>query len=147
MSDKPAVASFPRRDEHGRAVSLRELLFAGVGGLVIAMIGLLVIDGALALFGLSSFGSAPGWLALILPALIFFDDLKGWRGYPVRFAVAFLAAVLGIGTGLLVVGQISGAPPLLSGALGALIAVVVYSPAWFLGVRWTTGQHSEMGSS
>jgi hypothetical protein len=146
MSDKPAVQSFPRRDEHGRAISLAELAVAGVGGLLIALVGLLIIDGILALLKAASFGSAPGWLALILPALIFFDDLRGWRGYGVRFAVAFLAAVVAIGIGLLVAGQITG-PPLLTGAIGALIAVVVYCPAWFFGVRWSTGQHSEMGSS
>src|SRR5215467_7822442 len=146
MSDKPAVQSFPRRDEHGRAVSLREFAFAGVGGLVIASIGLLIIDAILALLKASSWGSAPGWLALILPALIFFDDLRGWRGYGVRFAVAFLAAVVAIGLGLLVAGVIYG-PQLLTGAIGALVAVVIYCPAWFFGIRWSTGQYSEMGSS
>jgi hypothetical protein len=134
MSEKAAVQSFPRRDEHGRAVSLRELVFAAVGSLIIALVGLLVIDGVLALFGLASFASAPGWLSLILPALIFFDDLRGWKGYAIRFAVAFVAGV-------------THAAPLVSGAVGALVAVLVYSPAWFFGVRWSTGQHSEMGSS
>jgi hypothetical protein len=146
MSDKPAVAAFPRRDEHGRAISLAELAMASVGGLVVAFIGLLIIDGILALLKIGSFATAPGWLALILPALVFFDDLRGWRGYPVRFAVAFVTAVVAIGIGLLVAGQISAAP-LLTGALGALVAVVIYCPAWFFGVRWSTGQHSEMGSS
>lgn len=146
MSEKAAVQSFPRRDEHGRAVSLRELVFAAVASLIIALVGLLVIDGVLALFGLSSFASAPGWLSLILPALIFFDDLRGWKGYAIRFAVAFLAAVVSIVLGLLVAG-VTHASPLVSGAVGALVAVLVYSPAWFFGVRWSTGQHSEMGSS
>ena len=146
MSEKATVQSFPRRDGHGRAVSLRELVFAAVGSLVIALVGLLVIDGVLALFGLSSFASASGWLALILPALIFFDDLRGWKGYAIRFAVAFLTAAVSIVLGLLVAG-VTHASPLVSGAVGALVAVVVYSPAWFFGVRWFTGQHSEMGSS
>ena len=145
MSEKATVQSFPRRDEHGRAVSLRELIFAAVGGLLIALVGLLIIDGVLALFGLGSFASAPGWLALILPALIFFDDLRGWRGYGVRFAVAFLCAGAAIMLGLLAAG-LTHAAPLVSGAVGALVAVVVYSAAWFFGVRWVTGQHSEMGS-
>src|SRR5215475_865781 len=104
MSDKPTVQSFPRRDEHGRAVSLREFAFASVGGLVVALVGLLIIDGILALLHASAWGSAPGWLALILPALIFFDDLRGWRGYAIRFAVAFLAAVVAIVLCLLAAG-------------------------------------------
>jgi hypothetical protein len=147
MSDKPAAQNFPRRDEHGRAISVAELTFAALGGLMIAFVALLIIDGVLAVFGLATFLTAPGWLGLILPALVYFDDLRGWRGHAVRFAVAFLAAVAGIGLGLLVAGQFDGLPPLVTGAIGALIATVVYSPAWFFGVRWSTGQHSEMGSS
>ena len=146
MSEKSTVQNFPRRDENGRAVSLREFFFAAVASLLVAFVGLLVIDGVLALVGLSSFASAPGWLALILPALIFFDDLRGWKGHAIRFAVAFLAAVVAIVLGLLAAG-LTHAAPLVSGAVGALVAVVVYSPAWFFGVRWFTGQHSEMGSS
>ena len=146
MSDKPVLPSFPRRDKHGRAVSLAELTFAGVGSAIIGLLGVAIVDGILALFGLSRLGSASGWLALILPALFYFDDLRGWRGYPVRFVVAFLAAVVAIGAGLLITGQLSGLPALLSGGVGAVIAAVIYSPAWFFGVRWSTGQHSEMGS-
>jgi hypothetical protein len=147
MSEKPTIQTFPRRDDHGRAVSLAEFIVAGVGGVMVALVVLVAIDGILALFGLSSWGSASGWLALILPALLFVDDVRGWRGHPIRFVVAFVSAVVAIGVGLLVVGQLGGLPPLVSGAIGALLAAALYSPAWFLGVRWATGQHSEMGSS
>lgn len=146
MSEKSVTQSFPRRDEHGRAVSLAELTFASLGGAVVALLGLLVISAILTVLHLSSFAGASGWLILILPALLFFDDLRGWRAYRVRFAVAFIALVVAIGLGLLVAGLLSGLPPLVTGAAGAVTAAVVYSPAWFYGIRWGTGQHSEMGS-
>ena len=141
-----STVTFPHKDEHGRVVSVAELTVASAGGAVVALLGLMAVSGILALLGLGKFSDASGWLALILPALIFFDDLRGWRGYGVRFAVAFLAAVVAIGLGLLVAGVISGLP-LLTGAIGALVAVVIYCPAWFFGIRWSTGQYSEMGSS
>src|SRR5262249_52027682 len=137
---------FPRRDDNGRAVSFAEVLFGAVAGTVIGLAAVALIDGILTLFGSGPFGDASGWLAVILPALLFFDDLRGWRGYAVRFVVALVAAAVGIALGLLAAGAASGLPALVSGAVGALVAVVVYSPAWFFGVRWSTGQHSEMGS-
>jgi hypothetical protein len=145
MSEKPTRQTFPRRDEHGRVISVAELTVAAIGGTVVALIALAIIDGILALVSSTRFGSASGWLGLILPALVFFDDLRGWRGYAVRFAVAFVAAAVAIGIGLLVAGQVT-APSLISGGIGAAVASVVYSPAWFYGIRWSTGQHSEMGS-
>jgi hypothetical protein len=141
-----AAVTFPHKDEHGRAVSVGELTVASLGGAVVALVGLMAVSGVLALLSLGKFTDASGWLALILPALLFFDDLRGWRPYKVRFAAAFVAAVVGIGLGLLAAGAVRAWPPLFSGAVGAVVAAVVYSPAWFYGIRWGTGQHSEMRS-
>jgi hypothetical protein len=138
--------TFPHKDEHGRAVSVAELTMASAGGAVVAFVGLMAVSGILALLSLGTFTEASGWLALILPALLFFDDLRGWRPYKVRFAAAFVAAVVAIALGLVAAGAVRSLPPLFSGAIGAFVAAVVYSPAWFFGVRWGTGQHSEMRS-
>ena len=145
MPETPVRQSFPRRDEHGRAVSVAELTFAGVASAVVTLIAVAAVDGILVLFGANQFGRASGWLGLILPALVYFDDLRGWRGHGVRFLVAIVSAVVAIGLGLIVAGQIPAAP-LVSGGVGALVASALYSPAWFFGVRWLTGEHSEMRS-
>jgi hypothetical protein len=136
--------TFPRRDEDGRVISVRELLVATALGTAVGMIALLVIDGALALLSLGDFGQASGWLAMILPGLLFFDDLRGWRGHGIRFLVALVAAGVGIGLGLIAAAVLADAdrhiPPLVTGGVGALIAGLVYAFVWFVGVRWLTGE-------
>jgi hypothetical protein len=141
-----ARTTFPHRDEHGRVVSLTELLVAALGGLVVGLVGLVAIDGVMALVGIGDFGHASGWLAAILPALLFFDDIRAWRGYGIRFVVGLVAAAVGIGLGLVGAGLVRFLPPVLSGAVGAAIAVAGYALIWFLGIRWLTGHHLEMGS-
>lgn len=110
------------------------LVFAVVNGL-----GVLAIDGILALVGLSDFGSASGWLAIILPALLYFDDFRAWRAHRQRWLVGPVSALAGIAIGLLLVGLAPSLPPLASGAIGAVVAVAVYAPMWFLGIRRLTG--------
>jgi hypothetical protein len=138
--------TFPHRDEHGRVLSLTELLVAALGGFVVGLVGLVLIDGVLALVGIGHFGQASGWLALILSALLYFDEIRAWRGYGVRFVVGLVGAVVAIGLGLVGAGLARSLPPVLSGAIGAVIAVTAYAPIWFLGIRWLTGQRLEMGS-
>jgi hypothetical protein len=140
MTEKSVTQTFPRRDADGRVVSLGELLAVGALGTLAGLVVLAVIDGILALVGLSEFGHASGWLALILPALIYFDDLRAWRGYAVRILVAVVAAGVAIGLGLVVAALASGLPPMISGAAGAMVAAVLYGLVWFVGVRWLTGQ-------
>jgi hypothetical protein len=146
MSETSPARIFPHRDAHGRVVSLPELLVATLGGLVVGLVGLTLIDGVFALLGVGGFGHASGWLAVILPALLFFDEVRAWRGYGVRFLVGLVGAVIGIGLGLVVAGLVRGLPPILSGAVGAAVAVAAYAPIWFVGIRWLTGQRVEMGS-
>jgi hypothetical protein len=138
-----AAETFPRRDASGRVVSLRELLVAAVLGTLVALAVVAVIDAILALIRLSHFGDASGWLALILPGLLFFDDLRGWRGYGVRFLVALVGAGVAVGLGLIGAALFGGLAPLISGGVGALIAAAVYAPVWFLGIRWLTGHNTE----
>jgi len=136
MTDAP---TFPRRDTAGRVRSLRELVFASGLATVIGLAALAVVEGALSAVGLSRFGDASGWLAAVLPALLFFDDLRAWRPHAVRYLVAVVALVVAVGIGLLAAGLPRGLPPLFAGAVGALVAAVMYAPIWFVGVRRLTG--------
>lgn len=141
MTDKaPKAPVLLQRDSNGRIVSLLQLTAAAVVGTAVAFVALLLIDGALALIGLSDFGDASGWLALILPALLFFDEIRAWQGYGVRFLVAPVGAAVAIGLGLIVAALASSWPPMLSGVVGALVAALLYSPIWFHGMRWLTGE-------
>jgi hypothetical protein len=99
---------------------------------------LALIQAVLALLGLSEFTEASGWLAAVLPALLYFDDLRAWRPHGVRYLVGVVALVVAIGVGLLAAGLFRGLPPLVSGAVGALVAALVYAPVWFVGMRRLT---------
>ncbi|GEM_PF-1029567 len=146
MAEKSVSQVFPRRDADGRVISLVELVAAALLGTLVGLAALALIDGIFALIGLGSFGRASGWLALILPALLFFDDLRAWRGYGVRILVALVGTGLAIGIGLIAAALVSALPPMVSGAVGAAVAALVYSPVWFVGIRWLTGHRIEMGS-
>jgi hypothetical protein len=137
--DRSPAQTFPRRDAAGRVRSLAELVVAAGLGTVVGLVALAVIDGLLALIGVADFGSASGWLAVILPALLYFEDLRAWRGYGLRFLVAPVGLVVAVGAGLLAAGVTGALPAMLSGAVGALVSALVYAPIWFLGVRWVTG--------
>jgi hypothetical protein len=139
-AEKSVAQTFPRRDAEGRVISVAELLVAALLGTVVAAVGLVIIDGLLALIGLGTFGHASGWLALILPALLFFDEIRAWRAYRVRFLVGLVAAGVAVGLGLIVAALFAGLPALVSGGLGAAVAAVIYAFVWFVGIRWLTGQ-------
>ena len=140
MAEKSVVQNFPRRDGDGRVISVSEFLVAALLGTVVAAVGLTIIDGLMALVGLGTFGRASGWLALILPGLLFFDEVRGWRGYRVRFLVALVSAGAAVALGLIVANLFGSLPPLVSGGLGAAVAAVIYAFVWFVGIRWLTGQ-------
>jgi hypothetical protein len=155
MSERSVVQTIPRRDGDGRVLRLPEFVGVALGYTVVNGVGLAVIDAVVALLGsgfggsgqASTIGRSPGWLMLILPGLLFFDDLRAWRGHGVRFLVAIVAAVVAIGVGLIVAGLVRGLPPILSGGLGALVAVLLYAPIWFLGVRYLTGDNPHAEST
>jgi hypothetical protein len=142
MAEKAATQVFPRRDAEGRVVSLAELLAAALLGTLVAAAGLALIDGVLSLIGLGTFGRASGWLAAILPALLFFDEIRAWHGYGVRFVVGLVAAGVAIGLGLIVAALVATLPALVSGTLGAAVAAVTYAFVWFVGIRRLTGQQN-----
>lgn len=146
MEEKSGAQVFPRRDARGRVISLVELVAAATVGAVLGLAGVALIDGVFALVGSGRFGHASGWLAAILPVFLFVDDFRAWRGGAARLAVAPVAAAVGLVLGLTVAGLGDALVPLLSGAVGALVSVLVYSVVWFVGVRWLSGQGSGHGT-
>ena len=128
---------FPRKDADGRVVRLPELSAAAAFGTLVGFVGVLLVDGVFALIGLGRFGQLSGWLAAILPVLLFADEVRAWRGVPGRAGAAGLAAVLalvvGFGASALAAGWL---PPVGSGAIGALVGVEIYAALWYVGIRW-----------
>lgn len=139
MSDQP-VAQFPRRDQHGRVVSLAELLGASVLGVAVGLGALVVLDAVLMLLGSGRIGGTSGWLALILPVMLYVDEIRAWRGYRVRLVVVIVAVLAGLALGLVAAGLTAALAATVSGGVGAMVAALVYSVVWFRGVRWATGQ-------
>jgi len=127
----------PRRDADGRLATFPDLAGVALAGLVTGLVVLLVIEGLMSLAGLSKFGDASGWLALILPAWLFTEEFRaaGFGAY--RVVVAILGAGSGVAAGMTLAGLASGPfPSLVSGAIGALTLTVVYCLVWFYGLRW-----------
>ncbi|MEV1145081.1 hypothetical protein [Micromonospora sp. NPDC049799] len=129
-------SGFPRRDAEGRVLSLGDLLGVGLAGLVVGLVALVLFDFAFVSFGAGEFGRANGWLAVILPAWLYWDDFRAWEFGAARVAAALAAGVLAGAAGLAVAGLVAGAPPLLSGGLGAAAFTLGYAVVWFPGVRW-----------
>jgi len=143
MSERTSSPAVPRRDANGRVLRLTELIGVSVAYLVLNAVGLAVIDGLVVVLSNQEFGSSSGWLVVILPGLLFFDDFRGWRAYRVRFLVAIVSALVAFGLGLVAAGLVSDLPPMASGGVGATVAVLAYAPLWFLGIRWRTGDRPE----
>jgi hypothetical protein len=133
----------PRRDANGRVVSLSQLVAVVTAFAAVNVVGLVAIDALVAAIGAASFGDSSGWLIMILPALLYFDDFRGWKAYPIRFLVAIVAALVGVALGLLAAGLMDGVAPLVSGGVGAFVAVLAYAPVWFVGIRLLTGDSAE----
>ncbi|GAA2220231.1 hypothetical protein ACFY2R_16150 [Micromonospora olivasterospora] len=102
---------FPRRDAEGRVVAYGDLLGIGLAGVVIGLLALLVFDWGFATVGAGEFGFA-------------------------RVAAALTAGVVAVLGGMLLIGQVAGLPPLLSGGLAAAAFTLLYATVWFHGVRW-----------
>lgn len=128
------------RDGHGRLVGLGHLLGFALAGFVIGLAALLVLDAVLALTGVSRFGRANGWLAVILPVWLFVEEFRAWRGQPGRMPAALVGVAVGLALGTLANGLASDLPPLASGAIGAAVAILAYSLVWFYGIRWLGGR-------
>ena len=88
-------------------------------------------------FGAGDFGGANGWLAVILPVWLFWDDFRAWEYGAARVVAALVGG--GARRGLRAAGRRPGARGCRrwsAGALGAAVFTVVYAAVWFPGVRW-----------
>ena len=127
----------PRRDADGRLATYPDLVGTALAGLVAGFVVLLVFEGILSLIRASEFGSASGWIALVLPVWLFTEEFRaaGYGAY--RIVVAVLAAGFGVAVGLTIAGFASTVfPPLFTGAIGAAALTIVYCAVWFFGLRW-----------
>lgn len=113
---------------------LTDLLGQSLAGLVISVAGVLVIDGLAALLGFGEFGEISGWLALVFPVLIFVQQFSAAKGEPGRIPVTIVAALAALAVGLGAAGTFAHLPPIGSGAIGALVATLVYVTVWHLGL-------------
>jgi riboflavin transporter FmnP len=130
----------PRRDADGRLATVGDLLGVTLAGLVAGAAILLVFEAIVSLAQLSPFGSANGWLILILPVWIFVEEFRAAQFGALRVVVALLAAGFGLAVGMTVAGVVT-APPLFSGAIGAAVFTVVYALVWFYGLWWLRHRH------
>ncbi|MGK5443156.1 hypothetical protein ACSNN7_15265 [Micromonospora sp. URMC 105] len=129
-------SGFPRRDAEGRVLTLGDLLGVSLAGWVIGLLALVLFEWAFASVGAGEFGRTNGWLAVILPAWLFWDDFRAWEFGAARVVAALFAAVLAVVGGLLVAGVTDGLAPLFTGGLAALAFTLVYAVLWFHGVHW-----------
>jgi hypothetical protein len=133
--DRPARGGL-RRDADGRLATAGDLVGASLAGLVAGAAVLLVFEGLMSLATLSTFGSANGWLSLILPMWLFVEEFRAAAYGALRVVVALLAAGFGLAAGLTAAGLATAVPPLFSGAIGAAVFTVVYALVWFYGLWW-----------
>ncbi|MFC0029420.1 hypothetical protein ACFFMM_07775 [Micromonospora chaiyaphumensis] len=136
MSTEEQQRSFPRRDAEGRILTLGDLLGVTLAGLVIGVLALVLFEWAFATMGAGEFGRTNGWLAVILPLWLFWDDFRAWEFGAARVLAALAGLALGVFAGLLAAGLAAGLPALVSGALAAAVFTVVYAVVWFHGVHW-----------
>ncbi|WP_344076083.1 hypothetical protein [Luedemannella helvata] len=140
MTDENRARTFPRRDKYGRVISLVELVATMIVGLVVGVAVLALFDGLLVALGGGSFGDASGWLAVVLPLMILVEDFRAWRtAGGRRWICAAVALALGAGVGLGAAALTGSLPNLVSGAVGAAVAVLVYTVVWFVWIRWLSG--------
>ncbi|TCB92842.1 hypothetical protein E0H26_23650 [Micromonospora zingiberis] len=135
-------STFPRRDADGRIQTLGDLLGVALAGAVLGLLVLVLFDGAFAWLGAGDFGQANGWLAVILPAWLFWEDFRAWEFGAPRVVAGLVAVAVAVVSGLLVAGVATGLPPLVSGGLAAATFTVVYALVWFPGVRWLVSRTS-----
>jgi hypothetical protein len=128
--------AYPRRDADGRIATVGDLLGVSLAGLVAGAAVLLVFEAVFALLRMSTFGSASGWLAAILPIWLFVEEFRAVGFGAARIVAALLAAGFGVAIGLLAAGLVVGVPALFSGAAGAAAFTVVYALVWFYGLWW-----------
>ncbi|HEU0238029.1 MAG TPA: hypothetical protein VFR11_01950 [Micromonosporaceae bacterium] len=138
-----AAQQFPPRDAHGRVASASEMAGAVVLLVALGTVLLIIVDGIGAAAGRGAFGHLPGWPAAILAVWMFIEDFRAWRIGPARAGVALVSAALGALGGVLVASLVGVLAPLWQGALGALVACLIYAMVWFFGIRALSDRISE----
>lgn len=123
-----------------RLVRLADLLGQALAGLVISIVGVLVVDGIFALLGVGEFGDLSGWLALVFPILIFVQQFSLAKGDKGRWVVAIVGALAAAALGLTAAGAFAGLPAIAAGAIGALVATVIYCLMWHMGLAIATNK-------
>jgi hypothetical protein len=116
---------------------LTDLLAQCLAGFLISVAGVLIMDGFFALIGLGPFGDLNGWLALIYPIIVFAGQFAAAKGERGRLAVTVIGALVGLGLGSIAAGAVSRLPPIGSGAVGALVATLVFAAIWHVGLAIT----------
>ncbi|WP_018347675.1 hypothetical protein [Longispora albida] len=139
MSERPA---FPKRDDRGRITVLTDMLAAVTASLVLSLAVVLVIDLVAVAFG-AAFGQSSGWLGVILPAWLFTEEFRAWRGTPGRGALAAFGVVFSLVAGMSAGFTAEYLPALASGAIGAAVCVLAYLLIWFFGIRWLARRAGE----
>jgi hypothetical protein len=108
---------------------LAELLLAGVGGVVLGAVLVIVVDLVFALANLGGFGSASGVLAILPASFVYSEEYRklphAWLAVLCALLALILAAAVGYGT-----ASLTGLPALGSGIVAALAASVVYAVLW-----------------
>ena len=113
---------------------LTDLLAQVLAGFIISMVGVLIMDGFFALVGLGTFGDLNGWLALIFPFIVFTGQVSAAKGERGRLPITIIGALAGLALGTIAAGAASRLPPIGSGAVGALVAAVVFATIWHVGL-------------
>lgn len=119
---------------------LAELLLAGVGGVVLGAVLVIVVDLVFALASLGGFGSASGVLAVFPAAFVYYEEYRKRPLSWLAILCALLALILAAGVGY-GVATATGLPPLGSGIVAAFAAAVVYAVLWHTGTRGTRGNN------
>ncbi len=113
---------------------LAELLLAGVGGVVLGAVLVIVVDLVFALASIGGFGSASGVLALLPAAFVYYEEYRKRPLSWLAILCALLALILAAGVGY-GIAKATGLPPLGSGIGAAFAAAVVYAVLWHTATR------------
>lgn len=137
MSEPPVRTqpTFPRRDDRGRVATWPDMIGGVVLNLILGTVILAAVDGIVAFLGGGTFGRFSGWIAGILVVWLFVEDFRAWRIGTGRIGVALLGIVAGLGVGIVVARNLTMLPNLFAGAVGMLVAGLVYAAVWFFGIR------------
>jgi len=134
---------YPHRGVDGRVINATEMVISVITSVAIVTVLLIAVDGLASAAGRGSFGRISGWPAAILAVWLFIEDFRAWKIGPARVGVALVAAALGALAGGLLASVLGALPPLFAGALGALLACLIYAMIWFFGVRLVAGRTTE----